>query len=724
MHMTNLNFKKCIFGMKSKPRRQTMKKKSVGFGMIGILFMAALLGALSQSGEDLFQRALRLERNEGKLMEAVELYNRVVAEKGNEGLAAKAQLRIGLCYEKLGQKSVKLAQDAFQKVIDNYPSQSEEVRIARDKLSGIQKARDISDRVPDDLRISKVWSGREVFMSGGWISPDGKYLSFTDWDTGDLAILELAIGKSRRLTNKGSWLKSQEFALISKWSPDGKQVVYSWYNPESHKFDIRSVDLKGQEPRILSSEFGYVEPFDWHPDGKRILIFFGKESKFKIGYLSVVDGNLQILKTFKQKNTNLNYSPWDFVISPDGSSIAYDYFSDQTSNNRDIFLLSSDGTHEERLISHPALDIVFDWTSDGQYLLFGSERTGVRGVWIVPVKGGKANGAPSLVKPNIGPAYSLGCTIQNQFFYGYSGDSPDVYVAEIDPASGQVLVPPKIEIRNYEGHNSFPDYSPDGKYLAYSSSRTTLPNSKKSICIYSLENGEIRELNQGSFNLDYPQWRPDGKAIAWRGTDSNGQEGIYEMDVLSEKISPLIRIEENEQIYSHRWGIDGQILFYTKGFPSKRKCWIFTTDLKTGLNEKLQGSPDDAGDFDVSPDGRSLVFLNRAQKRSLRIIPTSGGEFQELHNFEVMGERSITPAWSINGKSIFFYSSTSLNEMDLWMYSLEERKVQKINIQMANFRHLSVHPDGRHITFSSFGATLSDEVWVMENFLPKTKDKK
>ena len=61
----------------------------------------------------------------------------------------------------------------------------------------------------------------------------------------------------------------------------------------------------------------------------------------------------------------------------------------------------------------------------------------------------------------------------------------------------------------------------------------------------------------------------------------------------------------------------------------------------------------------------------------------------------------------------------------MWMYSLEEKQAQKMNIQMSYFRHLSVHPDGRHLSFSSPGATLpADEVWVMENFLPKNNDKK
>ena len=96
-----------------------MQKKSALIVVLGVLVTVAVLGAFFQTGEDLFQKALRLERNEGKLMEAIELYQKVVAEKGSENLAAQAQLRIGMCYEKLGNKKIKLAHDAFQKVVDN-----------------------------------------------------------------------------------------------------------------------------------------------------------------------------------------------------------------------------------------------------------------------------------------------------------------------------------------------------------------------------------------------------------------------------------------------------------------------------------------------------------------------------------------------------------------------------------------------------------------------------
>ena len=85
------------------------------------------------------------------------------------------------------------------------------------------------------------------------ISPDGKYLSYVDWETGDLAIYEIATGKKSRLTNKGSWDDSDEFAESAKWSADSKQIAYSWYNKQE-RYDLRLIGVDGEDSRVLVLE--------------------------------------------------------------------------------------------------------------------------------------------------------------------------------------------------------------------------------------------------------------------------------------------------------------------------------------------------------------------------------------------------------------------------------------------------------------------------------------
>ncbi len=107
-------------------------KKSVILTVVLLLFAFSFATLAVQNGYDLFQKALAKERAEGNLEEAITLYKKVIAEAKDEALAAKAQLRIGFCYEKLGLSE---AQKAFQKVVDNYPSQTETVKVAKEKLS-------------------------------------------------------------------------------------------------------------------------------------------------------------------------------------------------------------------------------------------------------------------------------------------------------------------------------------------------------------------------------------------------------------------------------------------------------------------------------------------------------------------------------------------------------------------------------------------------------------
>ncbi len=79
----------------------------------------------------LFEKAKYTMETKGDLQGAIDLFEEIIQKYPNERVyAAKSQLYIGLCYEKLGAKQAKLAQKAFQKVVDNFPEQQQEVAVA------------------------------------------------------------------------------------------------------------------------------------------------------------------------------------------------------------------------------------------------------------------------------------------------------------------------------------------------------------------------------------------------------------------------------------------------------------------------------------------------------------------------------------------------------------------------------------------------------------------
>ncbi|MGH9630013.1 MAG: TolB family protein, partial [Bryobacteraceae bacterium] len=124
----------------------------------------------------------------------------------------------------------------------------------------------------------RVWAEAATNLLGS-PSPDGRYLSFVDAATGDLALRDLKTGTTRRLTRKAERATPGEFAYFSVISPDGAQVAYAWFN-EKGFYELRTVGVDGSAPRVLyrNAEAPFIQPSAWSPDGKQILtLFFRKD---------------------------------------------------------------------------------------------------------------------------------------------------------------------------------------------------------------------------------------------------------------------------------------------------------------------------------------------------------------------------------------------------------------------------------------------------------------
>jgi Tol biopolymer transport system component len=711
---------------KKHEEARTMKAKSIICAALALVVAFVLAGAGQQSAEQLYKTGLYEEEVGGNLQKAIEIYQDILKRfPDNRAIASMAQLHIGLCYDKLGASE---AEKAFQKVLDNYPEQSDAVREAKEKLAVLLRGRALSKTGEAEFKLRQVWSGPQVDILGA-VSPDGRYLSFVDWQTGDLAIREIAKGTNRRVTNKGTWEQSGEFALFSTWAPDSRRIVYQWWSKDEI-YELRVIDINNPTPRVLPLKIkkdDYIHPFDWSPDGKFILAgFFLAEPPTQLGLISADDGSVRVLKS-RFDAQPLERGIWGFSFSPDGKYIAYDISKENKAyKKKDIYLLSADGRTLAPLIEHPASDSVFDWTPDGTGLLFVSDRTGTPDLWLVKVAGGKPEGEPQMLKSSVGVVEPMGVTLGGALYYGISSSITDVYEVGIDPQTGKITSPAKKAVLLYEGQNAFPDYSPDGKLLAYISSfEMPAGRAQRVIGILSPETGQVRELNPDLRSYAYPQWAPDGRFISVEGISLDNRQGIFRVDVQTGDVVPIVLIDKGTEIYSHRWAKDGKLMFYSTGDRDGKSGSVFVHNFETGREERLAGSPSDAQWMDISPDGKWLVLMNRGEKRSIRILPTSGGEPREIYSFEEQEGPLLTPAWSADGRYIYFPKAQKSPIYDLYRVSVDGGEAQKIDLSMGRFRHFSVHPDGQRLAFSSLGATPKDsEVWVMENFLPADKAKK
>jgi tetratricopeptide (TPR) repeat protein len=229
-----------------------------------VLFLAlSLLAApslgLGSSQSQRFQQAVDLMETKGDYPAAIRLFEEVAAGDDRR-LAARALLYLGLCQEKLNPSR---AENLYRQVLQRFSDQSEVAREARSRLAALSRKR---ARAPSAVLARQVWAGPDVDTQGA-PSPDGRYLPYVVWETGDLALRDLVTGTSRRLTGGGSWQTGH--ALYSIVSPDGKQTAYAWFNGKF--YDLRSIGLGGAGPRILfsSEEVPYIYPQEWSADLRR-----------------------------------------------------------------------------------------------------------------------------------------------------------------------------------------------------------------------------------------------------------------------------------------------------------------------------------------------------------------------------------------------------------------------------------------------------------------------
>ena len=218
-------------------------------GLAAVLVMAGIGGGAWAQNPDrnevALHAAMKKETVDGDLKGAIEAYKKL-AQSRDHAIAAQALVRMGQCYERLSDAE---ARKAYERVVRDFGDQKDLAETARTRLSALKRAGGLSH--PPGLTLRKVWGGAELVE--GSPSPDGRYLSFTDWETGDLALRDLVTAQNRHLTNKGTWKDSNEYAEDSAISGDGRQVAFGWFNKEKY-FELRVMGMDGSQPRVVFGE--------------------------------------------------------------------------------------------------------------------------------------------------------------------------------------------------------------------------------------------------------------------------------------------------------------------------------------------------------------------------------------------------------------------------------------------------------------------------------------
>jgi Tol biopolymer transport system component len=577
-----------------------------------------------------------------------------------------------------------------------------------------------------EVVAKRIWSGDDVDNMGS-PSPDGKLLSFVDWSTGDLAVRDLEKNISRRLTNKGTWAQSNEYAEFSLISPDASQVAYAWFNGKAYELRIIGMDGSGVRTLHRSDNVYYVQPSGWSPDGNYIYATFSRVDRSnQLVRVRVEDGAVRVLKSVDWRYPL-------FRLSPDGRFIAYDFPPIEDRGARDIYLLATDGSREVPLVQHSAHDFVLGWSPDGGSVVFGSDRTGTVSVWSLEVSEQGTPGEAKLVRPNLGSFFPMGMDRNGSFYYGQGG-TRDVHVAEIDPVTGSFAGPSRNALESFVGNNSGPDWSPDGKFLSYISRRGPQQSGfARVLMIRNLTTGEEREVNTRIRLVDnhsWPRWTADGRALLLWGRDLKGRIGIHLHDLGSGETKTLLQWPVTEFVRWPHLSADRKFLYYSKEDEQTNQFNLLRTELASGARRKIFGARH-VHAWAFSPDGKTLALSAASDDQKegvgmanrLLLMSPDGTNVRELRRLPNHLEYKAV-VWSRDGR--FLYYAEGDNEKDktgpIWRISVEGGEPQSTTLPLATrqLQGLRFHPDGKRVAFTAAGGTPT-EIWVLQNFLPQAR---
>jgi Tol biopolymer transport system component len=709
------------------------KQLAVAIAALAVAAGAALLAQGSQSVDVQLKAAQQKEEVEGDLKGAIEQY-RKLAQSSDRAIAVKALLQMAGCYQKLGDAE---ARTIYETVVKNYPDQKEAVAEARVRLGGGFGTAGVVNR--------RVWSGPKV-DTYGTISPDGRSISHVNWNTGALAIYDIATGVDRELTPKARSADNAEESVISK---DGRMVAYSWYNHETDRYELRLANLTGDpNPRRLydNPDLNWIGPYDWSPDSKTIVAEVQRKDRTaQIALISAADGSIRVLKTIDWTGTGRIF------FSPDGRFIGYDLATPDNVRQHDVWVLAVDGSHETVAVRHPSLNFMMGWSPDGKWLLFASDRTGAMGLWGIPMADGKPQSAAELIRPDVGWPESLGITRSGALYYSLAtlrGEGSHIQTAAMDFETGQLLIPATDVTHLHGESDSQPFWSHDGKLLAYLAERGRLGSSNaqnngahmrdSALAIRAADTGQlIRELPlQLAHGVRMVGWTADDRAVWLRGTNSKGKQSLFRLEIQSGELTTVASARLDGLSALNPVWPDGSTAFYRR-VVSGQETVFMSRNLASGEEKEIARGA--LGAVNLSPDGKWICTgsVDRAtNSRVLLLIPAAGGMPRTLMATpSTVPETELTNpklgtglgfvAWGPSMQWVLAIrgnpSTPQTNE--LWRVPLDGGAPRKLEVEGGAGIPVSpsIAPDGSH-----FAATIAEtttahisEIWALENFLPR-----
>lgn len=269
-----------------------------------------------------------------------------------------------------------------------------------------------------------------------------------------------------------------------------------------------------------------------------------------------------------------------------------------------------------------------------------------------------------------------------------------------------------------------PQVSPDGKTVVYVVSEVDRDANKSnsSLWLVPVEGGEPRRLTTSPGTNNHPRWRPDGKAIAFVSS-RGGSSQVWLLPIDGGEAAPLTKMpvdvsgpiwspkgdriafaaevyagktpeetarkdKEKEVSKSKARVYDRLMIRHWAAWDEGKRSHLFVADARTGEAKDLTPRLDvntppapfgGSNDYAWSPDGKELAFTAEPLKdlawstnTDIWTVPAEGGEPKNVTGSNAGADAQ--PAYSPDGRWLAYVRQTRAGfEADQWVLTLLDR---------------------------------------------------
>jgi len=476
---------------------------------------------------------------------------------------------------------------------------------------------------------------------------------------GDLWVVARNGGQARRVTS------TQGVELDPFFSPDGSQIAYT--STVAGNTDVYVVPAAGGDPKRLTFHPGLDRVRGWTPDGRGVVFASIRTSAPQQAYWRLwtisIDGGLPTALPMPRA--------FSVAYSPDGKKLAYEEITTafvppwyelsqwrhyRGGRTRPVRLFNLADNSVEKLPWTNSNDSLPMWIGHTVYFL--SDR----------------NHTTNLFAYNVGSKQITQLTRHDDFDIMTASAGADAIVYEqagyihlVDAASGKAR---RLDI---DVAGDFPWARPQFKKVVSMIRNSSLSptgvravfEARGEIFTVPTEKGDYRNLTQSSGAHDRsPAWSPDGAQLAWL-SDASGEYQLMVGDPLGVTPARSVALPSTAFYSAPAWSPDGsQILVQ----DNHRNLWL--VELATGKAAKIDTDnyPDPIRSFDATwaPDSKWIAYSKNLASHLRAIFVYSLAEKKSYQVTDGLAD-SISPAFDVNGKYLYFMASTNYGPSTGWL---------------------------------------------------------